>query len=38
VLDELELLQEKPKPRHDKPKSHQGETGANPCKKRLLGG
>ena len=33
-LKNLELLQEEAEPRHDEAKSHQGKTGAYPCKKR----
>lgn len=35
VLEKLGL-QKEAKPRHDKAESHQGKTGANPCKKRSL--
>jgi hypothetical protein len=36
-LDELELLKEQTKSRHDKTKPHQGQTGANPGKECSLG-
>jgi hypothetical protein len=38
MVEEPELLQEKSEPGHNKTKSHQRKTGANPCKKRSLGG
>jgi hypothetical protein len=38
VVNESKLLQEKPEPRNNEAKSHQGKTGANPYKKRTLGG
>ena len=36
MLQNLKLLQEKPKASHDEPESHEGQTGANPRQERSL--
>jgi hypothetical protein len=38
VVDQAELLKKQSEASHDKPKPHQGKGGANPRKKRSLGG
>jgi hypothetical protein len=37
MINESQLLQEKPKPRHNEAESHQGQPRANPGEKRSLG-
>ena len=37
MLDDLDLLKKKSESRHHKPKSHQRETGTDPCEKSPFG-